>query len=265
MLKILYLGQKIIGDRCFKTLTNLQNSNLKIIGAVSNKNNNVWWKTNKIYHQCQENNIPFISNNKRNNQLITDLIKEKEANTIISIQHPWILPASILALVNYNAFNFHNAKLPEYKGHNCCNHAILNNEQYYYSTLHFMSPEVDMGDIIYEETTLIEPTETAISLYAKTIKSSELLFDKLLFDLTNNKPLPRKPIIGNGSFYKRNSIDSYRQINNINDPSEVDTKARGIYFPPFEPAFYIENGVKKYILPDKHKEHECLLQLYLEV
>ena len=56
-----------------------------------------------------------------------NLLKEK-INTLISVQHKWIMSKKILSKFGCNAFNFHNAKLPEYKGYNSLSHSILNGD-----------------------------------------------------------------------------------------------------------------------------------------
>ena len=120
--------------------------------------------------------------------------------------------------VNSFAFNLHNAKLPDYKGHNTCNHAILNNDRTYTSTFHYLAPEVDMGDIIFEEEIEVEENETAYSLYHKAIESGEKCFANLIRSLLEHKGLSRRPIVGSGIFYPRNSIDKLREIKDWSMP-----------------------------------------------
>jgi len=250
MIRLLLLAQKVIGEKCFNILQNYDSKEIELIGVVSNTNPHVWWKSNQIYQECLKKNIYFIANEQRNNDKIKNLIAEKSINTIISVQHPWIIPNDILELVNYNAFNMHNAKLPEYKGYNACNHSILNGEISHFSTVHCMSNQVDMGAIIYEEETIINKEDTAFSLYNKTIDTSQKMFIKLINALINKDTLPKKEIIGEGKFYPRSSINKLRRIININDEIEVDKKSRAFFFPPFEPAYYEISGKKIYILPN---------------
>jgi methionyl-tRNA formyltransferase len=249
MIRILYLGQKPIGERCFDILRDAQSSSLQISGVVSNANDDVWWKSNAIYRECVRGGIPFISNDKRNNREIENLIIRNEINAIISVQHNWILPGEILSLVNNFAFNLHNAKLPGYKGYNACNHAILNGERYYSSTVHWMAEEVDAGGIAFEESFEIGPKETAKGLYERASRAGETAFRKLVDHLAAGKPIPNVPALGAGTFYPRNSLGALREIKKIEDVQEVDRKARAFYFPPFEPAYFILDGHKFYVLP----------------
>lgn len=249
MIRILFLGQKWLGERCFDILQKLQSDSVCICGVVSNSSTEVWWQTNTIYQRCLSTGIPLIANDKRNDAAIVSMIAEMNVNTIISVQHPWIIPQESISLVNDRAFNLHNARLPTYRGHNACNHAILNGDQYYTSTLHWMVAEVDAGAIAFEETVEVAPDDTARSLYEKAIESGQMVFQRLLSHLMQRQPIPHKPISGTGVLYSRNSLDHFREIRDITNPEEVDRKSRALFFPPFEPAYYRLSGKKHYVLP----------------
>lgn len=196
MIRILFLGQKWLGEKCFDLLQNAQTDMIRVCGVVSNMRENVWWRTNGIYRVCSSKGIPFITNDERNNERLRMAIAELRANTIVSVQHPWIIPSEILSLADFGAFNLHNAKLPDNKGHNTCNHAILNGERNYTSTLHWMAGEVDAGAVAFEETIEVFPDDTARSLYERAIHSGLSVFQKLLDCFVKGKPIPQRPIVG---------------------------------------------------------------------
>ena len=81
--RILFLGQKPIGEKCFNIVLDQQCDALKICGAVSNITDNKWWKSARNYEQSKKHNIGFISNEARNNEQILDLILKEEVNIII--------------------------------------------------------------------------------------------------------------------------------------------------------------------------------------
>ena len=251
MHRILFMGQKKIGEKCFDILNNADDDLFKVCAAVSNESKDVWWESNQIFKQTNFDDIPFIDNGKRNNLIVQEMIDEQDINMIICVQHPWIIPSCILEMVDYNAFNIHNAKLPDYKGHNACNHAILNGDKTFTCTLHWIADEVDTGDIVLEESFNIEKHDTATSIYGKATYAGVALFYQLLIDLKYKIPLSKIKIKGEGRFYPRNSIDDLREIENINDPAEVDVKARAFCFPYFEKAYYILDNKKYYIIPEE--------------
>ena len=113
-------------------------------------------------------------------------IEKLEVKVLISVQHRWILSEKILSKLNGNAFNLHNAKLPEFKGYNSISHAIYSNASKYFVTIHKIDTEVDSGSIVAESEFEISSEETALSLYKKTIPVAKLLFEKFLSLLSNH-------------------------------------------------------------------------------
>lgn len=188
-----------------------------------------------------------IDTDSRNVGKILDAIEKYHINTIISVHYGWVLPAEALKAVNYNAFNLHNAKLPNYKGFNMISHMILNKEKTATTTLHWMDDEVDMGNVAFEITFDILPTDTSRTLYDKLDQAARENFNQLATALKTGREIPKKPIQGTGTFYSKHSLDALKQITNPTDFDEVDLKSRAFDCTPFEPAYYMVNGVKFYV------------------
>ncbi len=246
-----FLGQKPIGERCFARLRACA-GRIRLVGAVSNIGSDApynWWKSDAIHRACMRDGIPFVSNERRNEEALAELIGAHGANAIISVQHPWILSAAILKLVGFRAFNLHNAKLPDYRGYNSISHAILNGDQTYTSTIHWMAETVDTGDIAFEETVAIESDDTARSLYDRACAAGERGFERLIDHLQRGADIPRVPIAGEGRFFGRRSLDALREVVDPGDPREVDRKTRAFHFPPFEPAYCTVDGARRYLIP----------------
>lgn len=250
MHSILFLGQKPIGEHCFDILLE-HCPPLNVAAAVSNGSPDaVWWKSARVRERAGASGMAFIDNRERNEDAIVELVRDHAIDTIISVQHSWILPARILDAVKGRAFNLHNAKLPDYKGYNACNHALLNRDKTFTSTIHWMVPQVDAGSLAFEETFPIEEDETAFSLYRKAEQAGIRAFGRLVKSLAAKQEIPATPMLGSGTFHARSSIDELRRIANPADPDEVSLKARAFHFPPFEPAYVLEGGRKRYVTPD---------------
>lgn len=254
MINCLFLGQKPIGDLCFNYLTDFNFKNLRIASVVSNHSTNNWWKTNNIYNNAKKKNIPFLSNESRHEKEIMSLIDTNRIELIISVQHPWIISEEIINRVKGRSFNLHNAKLPEYRGYNSYNYAILNGESQYFCTLHYLTPEVDVGPIVIEKGFNVDSSATAFSLYNKSNECAFTIFREFVELIENQQTLPQKKMIGGGNFYSRSSLSGLRLISNLRDVDEVARISRAMYFPPFEPAFFLFNGVKYHVIPEKAQE-----------
>lgn len=249
--KIMYLGQKPIGEKCFSLLVDKGLPNVKLGAVVTNVDaESGWWKSNAIAQYALQNQIPLVSNGKRNVEEIKRVIAENEINCIISVGHNWIIGKDILEMVGFQAFNLHLAKLPEYQGNFSYNHAILNGDERYGCTLHWMTEAVDEGDYVEMPSFAIEPRDTAYSLYEKSVELGLEMFSRFLDMLEEGVNIPRKKMTGKRCFYGRNSLDGKQQILNIGGMEEIDKKSRAFYFPPFEGAYFLIDGYKYHVIPE---------------
>jgi methionyl-tRNA formyltransferase len=248
--KIIFLGRGPIAEACFEKLQK-QNNNYSFSVEVVVSDNSFW---RRFRETLKHSGILFLNNDKRREDEILREITERQIDCLISVQHVWILSERILTAVRGFAFNLHNAKLPEYGGFNTITHAILNGDKNYTTTIHWMMPQVDTGDIAYEETIPIEDSDTAYSLYQKTIGCAVCNFQKLLSDLSGNIPPPKIPIQGQVKFYRRCDIEQLRKIRNISDEEEVFRKVRAFYFPPYLPAVCDLGGVLYGLIPLQQME-----------
>jgi methionyl-tRNA formyltransferase len=246
--RILFLGQKPFGEAAWQLLREASGKGLEAGAICTNERaEDVWWKSNAIFNSHA--GIPCMDNRKRNNAWLLEAIELHKINFILSVQHPWILPKPVLQAVEYRAINFHNAKLPRYRGYNAVNHAILNVDLEFTCTAHWMDDKVDQGEVALEGVFDIAPEDTALSLYAKCHHVGLELFKTVLAALTSGKALPRRRLEGPEGFYPRDSIARLREVMDA-DSSEVELKARAFYFPPFEPAYLVRNTRKIYLLPE---------------
>lgn len=252
MLRIMFMGQKPVGELCFEQLWKRRNNHYRIAAAVSNMDKTeVWWNGNNIYETCKGEDILFIDNSKRNEERIKEVILEKDINFIVSVGHGWILSNKILELVDYKAVNLHLAKLPEYQGNFTYNHAILNREEKYGVTFHWMTEKVDLGDHVFVKEFPVSDSDTAYSLYLKSVNEGVALFGQFIDLISEGKELPREQMSGEQHFYSRNSLDGLREMNGSDNLEDIARKSRAFYFPPFENAYFMINGKKYFVYPEE--------------
>jgi methionyl-tRNA formyltransferase len=241
MRRVAFLGQKVIAEQCLRLLLAPEwTSCLEVVALVSDDT------FAAKFRDSLSADARFIGNAARNEDEIVAAVASLGVDTLISVQHPWILSGGVLDAVNGFAFNLHNAKLPDYRGHNSISHAILDGVSMYTTTIHWIDRRVDLGCIAYEETISVSPEDTAFSLYANAAEASVRNFRKLIEGIASAQ-IPRIPISGEGRFYRRRDIEPLKRIRSLDDAVEVDRKSRAFYFPPHEPA-YIELGGRKYFV-----------------
>lgn len=253
--KIAFLGQKKIAEECLKVLVEDFSEEIELGLIASNATDEVWWKSNLCFKLSEELSIPFIDNKSRENEKLRKTLSQEKFDLLISVQHPWILPKEVIEAVGSRAINFHNAKLPEYKGYNSCNHAILNQEETYTVTCHQLVPKVDEGNIIKTRSFPIDTKkETAKSLYEKANREARLLFSEVMTSFLDTGDLPKgEPMDqSKGKFYPRDSINGLHSLQEGLSEEDRSRITRALHFPPFPGAYYLVNGDKVYVNIDDH-------------
>tara|TARA_B100000886_G_scaffold338415_1_gene301194 strand:- start:478 stop:1224 length:747 start_codon:yes stop_codon:yes gene_type:complete len=243
MKKIILLGSKPTFDIALRILKKKFKNKIFLSCVVTNKR---IFENNFSNHKYKPH---FISDSKGNEKKIISVIKKKKLDFLFSVQHKWIFSRNLLSILE-NSLNLHNAKLPDYKGFFSINHAIANGDKNYTSTIHWINNDVDGGNIAYKKTIKIETNETATSLYNKTLKSCEIIITNLFNGMLKNN-IPSKRIRGKGKFYSKNSLESLKEINLNTNCNKIDNIVRACFFPPHEPAFFIKEKKKFYIIPKK--------------
>ncbi len=251
--KIIFLGERQISGICLQILLSEPFSKVFELVAISTNEN---FYKGAILANILHPDVVHISNSNRNIEQIENVIKMYNVDYIISVQHIWILPKSTLSLVSGNAFNLHNGKLPEYKGYNSISHAILNNDKYFYSTIHWMHEQVDTGDIIIEAKLPISNLDTAYGLYTRSLKEIKTIFHQFLVQLKNNNCNRKKIYQKQGHFYKREDLDMSKNLSAKEKTFLCSAIIRASYFPGYEPAYIYNNNKKFYLLPQTFRHED---------
>ena len=160
----------------------------------------------------------------------------------LSVLYWRILSDEFLTLPSRGIINFHPAPLPEYKGTAGYNIAILDELTEWAVTAHYIDEGIDTGGIIeVSRFKISKENETAKSL---EYKSQSVLFD--LFTRTVNSALNSQillktsPNIG-GRYVSRKEMELMKEVL---PGDNVSRKIRAFWFPPYDGANIIVNGVR---------------------
>ena len=136
-----------------------------------------------------------IDSNNYQNFLKT--LKSFSPDIIISFFYNKKIENKILNLCKY-AVNFHGSLLPDYAGPHALNWQIINGEEKSGVTIHELTPEIDGGNIIFQEEFKILQKDTAQDVLEKNIELSSKMLKSLLHGLIQ-KNLPSKKQNKNGN------------------------------------------------------------------
>ncbi|MCG2419768.1 hypothetical protein K8089_12105 [Aequorivita sp. F47161] len=154
-----------------------------------------------------ENDFVFKGNEFKNS---LELIKSMNLDYIFGVHFPYIIPNEFLELPQNGFLNLHPAFLPFNKGWHTPSWAIID-ETTYGATLHFMSQKLDEGNIIHQKELVIQPSDTANTLYQKALRLEEEVFYEAFDDLVALKPKSVKQI-NKGTSHSKKDIKQIQEI-----------------------------------------------------
>lgn len=244
-MKFLLLTAGGIGEALFKHSWFTDELKRNLCGVIMSKS--IFELNSTTFSTWKELPYHFIGCKSENELQLINLIKRTKPSYLLSIQYPWILPSKILDLVNGKVLNLHNAKLPNYRGHNTISHEILNQEKLHTTSLHWVAEDVDRGAIVLESHIEISSDDTALSLHKKSISSAVALLKEFFNNLHSTNNLPTgKLITGDGVYYSKN-IEKIKRIPDNSSVSDIYRYSRAFHYPPYEPAFFIHEEKKIYV------------------
>lgn len=101
-----------------------------------------------------------------------------------------LVPAAILRLVEGRAINMHTGPLPAYAGLHVHQWGIRNGETRFAATIHYIDDGIDTGAIIAAEEFPINPNDTGLSLFKRTISTGTRLLEGVMEQLCRGE-IPR--------------------------------------------------------------------------
>jgi methionyl-tRNA formyltransferase len=117
-------------------------------------------------------------------------VRGLEPDLIVVNSYSMLLRDEILTLPRFGAVNIHGALLPQYRGCNPIQCALLNNESETGVTIHYMTPEFDAGDIVAQRRVPIYFEDTWLDIRGRLTRATDkLLSEELprLLSVTNDR------------------------------------------------------------------------------
>ena len=130
------------------------------------------------------------------------IVKNLCPDVILVASYHRILPADVLASAKV-AVNIHPSLLPAYRGASPCYWVLRNGEPTSGVTAHFLTPEIDAGDILYQQRLTLDEAETQGSLRKKISAMAGTAAVQILQEFQSGSltPRPQNPTLG--SFFPR--------------------------------------------------------------
>ena len=122
---------------------------------------------------------------------LEDALRPWEGNALLSIGFPYLIPEKLLVLFQ-PALNVHPTLLPRYRGPTTAAYILINDERESGSTVHYMTAEMDRGDIVVQSQEQLTAFDTIRSLQRKVYSSEpQLVIDALMALESGAQALPQ--------------------------------------------------------------------------
>lgn len=184
-----------------------------------------------------------------------NLLASYDVDYIFGIHFPYIISDALLAIPKVGFLNLHPAYLPYNKGWHTPSWAIIDKTKYG-ATLHFMSKDLDAGDIIAQKEIKVTPDLTANELYRGVLETEEQLFKESFPNLLTLNP-NRVQQSEVGTTYNKKDLAKIQKIelDNKVSPIELIDKLRALTTNDINEAAYFVIDGQKYniqvnIVPD---------------
>lgn len=119
---------------------------------------------------------------------------------LVVVAYGRILPEEMIAIPKMGTINVHASLLPKYRGSAPIQWAVLNGDKETGVTTMYIRPELDTGDVIYQESTPIGEYETSGELFCRLRDIGAKLLCKTVADIDAGKA-PRKAQNESGATY----------------------------------------------------------------
>lgn len=255
MVSVAHLGSRPLGRHCLELMAD--HPDVTVEAVVTYPSDHEGWWEGSLHETARDLGYPVVGE---------DRLFEYDLDYLVSTLYFNILDEELLDHPANGGVNLHQAELPRYRGSNTFSHAIMNarTDDYwqYGTTFHFMSPEVDAGDVIDRNFVEITEEDTARSLYEKTERASVELFEERLPDLVSGTieemRTPQDQFESEVYFYEKTSLEGEKRITPAEfesmDEYELYDKVRALDFPPFEPAHFAIGDGKIYLTKSMYGE-----------
>lgn len=139
-------------------------------------------------------------------------VREVAPDLIISYSAPQIIKPELLSVPKYGIINVHGALLPDYRGCMPSFWYLYNNEQVGGATVHYMSAEIDDGDICLQGKVDISDCKTMFALMGKTKELGGELVCESIRQIAAGTLETRPNDTANGSYFTWPTVEQAREF-----------------------------------------------------
>ena len=218
--KIIFMGTP---DIAAQHLNILIETNFNIVGVFTQpprkKNRGMRIEKSDVQQIADKNNIEVFYPSTIDDTVIQQ-VKSLEPDLIIVIAYGIILPASFLNIPKYGCINIHVSLLPRWRGAAPIGHALLAGDVKTGISVISISPKLDAGDILMQESFALDKNMNSDDLTLNLTNLGKKTLMKTLPLLFENKLIGKKQDESKAT-YANKFLSKDRKINFYNSADDV--------------------------------------------
>ncbi|MDQ7060733.1 MAG: formyltransferase family protein [Sulfurimonas sp.] len=188
---------------------------------------------------CDKYSIEYLKYKDINSNNFLEKVKKYNCDLFVSMSFNQIFKKDIINMCRLKTINCHAGKLPFYRGRNILNWVLINDEQEFGITVHYVDSGIDTGDIIMQRSYKIKNSYTYQTLLEVSfMECANILYDSIkLLQQSNIEPIKQTTLNSVGFYCTQRKIGD--EILNWNQTSrEIFNFVRAICNPaPMARAF----------------------------
>jgi len=211
-MRLLFIGTGEIGVPAFRHL--LTRPGITVVGVVTQPDRPAGrrreLKASPVKLAAMEAGVPLLQPEKIRTAESIDSLRLLEPDLAVCMAYGQILPESVLTIPRHGCWNLHASLLPRHRGAAPIQSAIMAGDSETGITVMQMDAGLDTGDMLWKESTAIEPEETAGELHDRLAEVARDALAAALDRFERGELIPTPQDESRATYAPKLSVDSGR-------------------------------------------------------
>jgi methionyl-tRNA formyltransferase len=192
---------------------------------------------------------PVIRGRELSSAASMELLRQLELDYIVCVHFPYMLRRPVLDAASRGVLNLHPSYLPYNRGWHTPTWAILDGTPAG-ASLHYVDESLDTGDIVCQRRAVIDPADTAHTLYAKLKKLEVEVFKEGWQQIRNGSAKGTPQTDGQATVHRRQSLFDPAvqrlELDAVVRTRDLLRQLRALTTNRLDEAAYFETGTGRY-------------------
>jgi methionyl-tRNA formyltransferase len=214
MLRCLFFGRDKFGLAAFRHLKD--RGSHEVIGVVSPHLSD---ESLLLQKESYTLDIPFFQPGDVNEKQFLEEVRKLCPDINVSVNYPLIFGLELINLPEYSTINLHGGLCPNYRGGGGLYGAIINREEEFGITVHYMDGGIDTGPIVSQQQLPIYPSDNMDDLHQRMELAAPILLHRALDSIAAGTVISSPQADISGSYFPKKPLGD--EIIDWSEPSQL--------------------------------------------